>query len=141
MSPFLIYPRLNGLKKRFSTPLTLDDDALAQLVAYSWPGNNFELNSVIKNIAISSDNGRIRLSSLPDYLFTERPGKEMMPSLLPASLTLTAIEKEAIIHAARVTSGRVREMSQLLNIGHTTLWRKMKQYNIDASQFTRRPLK
>lgn len=139
--PALIYTRLNGLKKRFSTPLTLDDDALAQLVAYSWPGNDFELNSVIENIAISSDNGHIRLSSLPDHLFAERAGKETTSSLLPASLTLTAIEKEAIIHAARVTSGRVQEMSQLLNIGRTTLWRKMKQYNIDASQFKRKPLK
>ncbi|MGK5560028.1 dihydroxyacetone kinase operon transcriptional regulator DhaR [Klebsiella pneumoniae] len=57
---------------------------------------------------------------------------------LVASLTFSAIEKEAIIHAARVTSGRVQEMSQLLNIGRTTLWRKMKQYDIDASQFKRK---
>lgn len=26
-------------------------------------------------------------------------------------------------------------MAQLLNIGRTTLWRKMKQYDIDAGQF------
>ncbi|MDU5714663.1 MAG: dihydroxyacetone kinase operon transcriptional regulator DhaR [Citrobacter freundii] len=129
--PSLIYTRLNSLKKRFSYSLKIDDDALAQLVAYSWPGNDFELNSIIENIAISSDNGHIRLS---------RPGLETASSLLPASLTFTAIEKEAIIHAARVTSGRVQEMSQLLNIGRTTLWRKMKQYDIDASQFKRKHL-
>ncbi|OOL21894.1 hypothetical protein BXQ27_25695, partial [Klebsiella aerogenes] len=35
-------------------------------------------------------------------------------------------------------NGRVQEMSQLLNIGRTTLWRKMKQYDIDAGQFKRR---
>jgi transcriptional activator for dhaKLM operon len=29
-------------------------------------------------------------------------------------------------------------MSHLLNIGRTTLWRKMKQYDIDASQFKRK---
>ena len=138
--PSLIYTRLNSLKKRFSSSLKIDDDALAQLVAYSWPGNDFELNSIIENIAISSDNGHIRLSNLPDYLFAERPGLETASSLLPASLTFTAIEKEAIIHAARVTSGRVQEMSQLLNIGRTTLWRKMKQYDIDASQFKRKHL-
>jgi transcriptional activator for dhaKLM operon len=53
----------------------MDEDALAQLVAY-WPGNDFELNSVIENIAISSDNGHIRLSNLPEYLFAERPGAD-----------------------------------------------------------------
>ena len=136
--PSLIFTRLNSLKKRFSSSLKIDDDALAQLVAYSWPGNDFELNSIIENIAISSDNGHIRLSNLPEYLFSERPGSDTVSPLLPASLTFSAIEKEAIIHAARVTSGRVQEMSHLLNIGRTTLWRKMKQYDIDASQFKRK---
>lgn len=136
--PSLVHNRLKSLEKRFSSRLKVDDDALAQLVAYSWPGNDFELNSVIENIAISSDNAHIRLSNLPEYLFSERPGGDSASSLLPASLTFSAIEKEAIIHAARVTSGRVQEMSQLLNIGRTTLWRKMKQYDIDASQFKRK---
>lgn len=76
--------------------MKIDDDALAQLVAYSWPGNDFELNSIIENIAISSDNGHIRLSNLPDYLFAERPGLETASSLLPASLTFTAIEKRRL---------------------------------------------
>ncbi|MDU4432485.1 MAG: dihydroxyacetone kinase operon transcriptional regulator DhaR [Pluralibacter gergoviae] len=136
--PSLVQHRLRALEKRFSTQLKVDDDVLTQLMAYSWPGNDFELNSAIDNIAISSDNGHIRLNNLPEYLFSERPGSdEGASSLLPASLTFTAIEKEAIIHAARVTSGRVQEMSRLLSIGRTTLWRKMKQYNIDASQFKR----
>ncbi len=67
--PSLVHNRLKSLEKRFSSRLKVDDDALAQLVAYSWPGNDFELNSVIENIAISSDNGHIRLSNLPEYLF------------------------------------------------------------------------
>lgn len=65
--------RLNGLKKRFSTSLKVDDDALAQLVAYSWPGNDFELNSVIENIAISSDNGHIRLVICRNICFLNAP--------------------------------------------------------------------
>lgn len=136
----LVHNRLRSLEKRFSSRLKVDDDALAQLVNYSWPGNDFELNSIIENVAISSDNGHVRLSNLPEYLFTERTGTDTSSSLLPASLTFSAIEKEAIIHAARVTSGRVQEMSQLLNIGRTTLWRKMKQYDIDAGQFKRKHL-
>ncbi|STU98826.1 DhaR [Klebsiella pneumoniae] len=87
----------------------MDDDALAQLVAYSWPGNDFELNSVIENIAISSDNGHIRLSKSAGISLFRAAGRDSASSLLPASLTFSAIEKEAIIHAARVTSGRVQE--------------------------------
>ena len=57
---------------------------------------------------------------------------------MPASMSISAIEKEAIIHAARVTSGRVQEMSRLLNIGRTALWRKLKQFDIDVTQFKHR---
>ncbi|SNY58841.1 dihydroxyacetone kinase operon transcriptional regulator DhaR [Enterobacter sp. CC120223-11] len=136
--PSLVNNRLRSLEQRFSTRFKLDDDVLAKLVAYPWPGNDFELNSVVENIAISSEKGHIRLCHLPEYLFAEPLGTDQASSLLPANLTITAIEKEAIVHAARVTKGRVQEMSQLLNIGRTTLWRKMKMHGIDVSQFKNR---
>jgi transcriptional activator for dhaKLM operon len=133
--PALVQHRLRSVERRFSSPLRVDDDALAQLVAYSWPGNDFELINVIENIAIGSEQGHIRLSSLPDWLFNERVSEQSHATIQPPSLAFSAIEKEAIIHAARVTRGRVQEMSVLLNIGRTTLWRKMKQFGIDAGQF------
>ena len=46
--------------------------------------------------------------------------------------------RKLIINAAQVTGGRIQEMSALLGIGRTTLWRKMKQHGIDAGQFKRR---
>jgi len=133
--PSLVQHRLHSVGRRFSSALKLDEDALARLVAYSWPGNDFELNSVIENIAIGSERGHIRLSSLPDWLFNERAVEHSSAALQPASLAFSAIEREAIILAARQANGRVQEMSTLLNIGRTTLWRKMKRYGIDASQF------
>lgn len=57
---------------------------------------------------------------------------------LSTSLSFAEVEKEAIINAAQVTGGRIQEMSALLGIGRTTLWRKMKQHGIDAGQFKRR---
>ena len=136
--PSLVHSRLRTLERRFSSRLKVDDDALAHLVAYSWPGNDFELNSIVENIAISSEHGHIRLSNLPGWLFSEHPGVAGNSTLMPASMSISAIEKEAIIHAARVTSGRVQEMSRLLNIGRTTLWRKLKQFDIDVTQFKHR---
>ena len=105
-----------------------------------WPGNDFELNSIIENIAISSDNGHIRLSNLPDYLFAERPGLETASSLLPASLTFTAIEKRGDYPCRPCHQWASTGDVAPLNIGRTTLWRKMKQYDIDASQFKRKHL-
>ncbi len=136
--PALVGSKLRNLEKRFSTRLRIDDDALARLVSCAWPGNDFELYSVIENLALSSDNGRIRVSDLPEHLFTEQATEDVSATHLSTSLSFAEIEKEAIINAAQVTGGRIQEMSALLGIGRTTLWRKMKQHGIDVSQFKRR---
>ncbi|ETJ30984.1 PTS-dependent dihydroxyacetone kinase operon regulatory protein, partial [human gut metagenome] len=93
---------------------------------------DFELYSVIENLALSSDNGRIRVSDLPEHLFTEQATDDVSATRLSTSLSFAEVEKEAIINAAQVTGGRIQEMSALLGIGRTTLWRKMKQHGIDA---------
>lgn len=136
--PALVNNKLRSLEKRFSTRLKIDDDALARLVSCAWPGNDFELYSVIENLALSSDNGRIRVSDLPEHLFTEQATDDVSATRLSTSLSFAEVEKEAIINAAQVTGGRIQEMSALLGIGRTTLWRKMKQHGIDAGQFKRR---
>ncbi|EDS92064.1 PTS-dependent dihydroxyacetone kinase operon regulatory protein [Escherichia albertii TW07627] len=111
---------------------------VSRLVSCAWPGNDFELYSVIENLALSSDNGRIRVSDLPEHLFTEQATEDVSATHLSTSLSFAEIEKEAIINAAQVAGGRIQEMSALLGSGRTTLWRKMKQHGIDVSQFKRR---
>lgn len=92
--------------------------------------------AVIENLALSSDNGRIRVSDLPEHLFTEQATDDVSATRLSTSLSFAEVEKEAIINAAQVTGGRIQEMSALLGIGRTTLWRKMKQHGIDAGRLS-----
>ncbi|MGC6744258.1 helix-turn-helix domain-containing protein [Escherichia coli] len=61
---------------------------------------------------------------LPEHLFTEQATDDVSATRLSTSLSFAEVEKEAIINAARVTGGRIQEMSALLGIGRTTLWRK-----------------
>lgn len=133
--PSLVNNRLRRLEKRFSTRLYMDEEVLTQLIACDWPGNDFELNSVIENTALRSENGHIHLNHLPEYLFHEHRVVDPVADRFSASVAFTDIEKDAIIHAARVTGGRIQEMASLLKIGRTTLWRKMKQYGIDAGLY------
>ncbi|MCH9269120.1 MULTISPECIES: dihydroxyacetone kinase operon transcriptional regulator DhaR [Pantoea] len=133
--PCLINHRLRRLEKRFSSRFKVDDEVMTQLMGYGWPGNDFELNSVIENIAISSEHGHIRWNNLPESLLSEQPDNAANASLLPDNLSFSAIEKEAILQAARMTQGKVQAMSDLLHIGRTTLWRKIKRYAIDVRQF------
>jgi transcriptional activator for dhaKLM operon len=43
--------------------------------------------------------------------------------------------REAILRAGWACNGRVTEMSRLLGIGRSTLWRKMKRLDISPSIF------
>ena len=96
--PSLVNHRLRRLEKRFSTRLFMDDDVLTPLIACDWPGNDFELNSVIENTALRSDNGRIHLNHLPEYLFNEHRASEPATDRFSASVAFSDIEKDAIIH-------------------------------------------
>ena len=50
-------------------------------------------------------------------------------------LSAAEAEREAIIRAGWACHGQVTAMANQLGIGRTTLWRKMKRYNIDRQQF------
>lgn len=49
---------------------TCDDDALALLAAYAWPGNIRQLRNVLERALILSDGALISPRHLPDYLLT-----------------------------------------------------------------------
>ncbi|NOI26312.1 hypothetical protein F0243_24540 [Vibrio mediterranei] len=46
-------------------------------------------------------------------------------------LTLEEVEKKAIIQAWNMFDGKMQDMAKALNIGRTTLWRKIQKYGLD----------
>ena len=60
-------------------------------------GNDFELYSVIENLALSSDNGRIRVSDLPEHLFTEQATDDVSATRLSTSLSFAEVEKRQLL--------------------------------------------
>ena len=132
--PLLAERFLARITAKESRPVWIDDNAMSILRRYPWPGNVRELESVLERALNSSSDGLIRLADLPDIV---RQGRVMTPRSVQAQPVLTMIdaEREAIIRAGWACQGRVTEMAQNLRIGRTTLWRKMKQYNITPDQF------
>ncbi|MEX3175549.1 helix-turn-helix domain-containing protein, partial [Serratia quinivorans] len=80
----------------------------------------------------------LQLADWPEHLLSHQPLLESEPQPGIPLLTLAEMERQAIIHAANVSRGQLNEMAQLLSIGRTTLWRKIKQYQIDIRQFNLR---
>lgn len=116
-----ILPRLPvGYKKR------IDDEALAILMNYGWPGNIRELRNVLSRAAILSDSDSIVSSDLPAELTSvhNAPGpKEALPSL-------DELEREHIARVLDHTGGQKKKTAEILGIDIKTLYRKMKKYTL-----------
>ena len=120
--------------RRHGQNLVLDDEAMTILRRYPWPGNVRELEMVLERAAYQSSDYVIRLMDLPESVRNGRVVVGHGPEPQPV-LSAAEAEREAIIRAGWACKGRVSEMARELEIGRTTLWRKMKLHQIDPTRF------
>ncbi|TKI07297.1 dihydroxyacetone kinase operon transcriptional regulator DhaR [Martelella alba] len=132
--PALVDHHLRLLETHYHRKYQIDQEALAQLTRYRWPGNDEELEGMIERAAMVCRQQRIRLADLPEHLAAEASGPE--DSTTPSSaFSLAETERQAILRAARAGQGQPQAIARLLGIGRTTLWRKLRLYGIDLTQF------
>jgi len=132
--PLLAERFLARISLRDGRAAWIDDEATAVLRRYPWPGNVRELESILERALHHSSDNIIHVADLPE---TIRSGRLVIANSPQAEPVLTTIEaeREAIIRAGWACQGRLTEMSQQLGIGRTTLWRKMKRFNLSPGQF------
>lgn len=106
---------------------------------YNYPGNIRELENIIEHAIILADSGEIKEKDLPEFMF----GKRLMLSApyeknngsnkLDSSpiATLAEVEKKHIISALQMFNNNYQETAKNLGISRSTLWRKIKTYNIE----------
>lgn len=67
------------------------------------------------------------------YLHSSLP-KQLDNSCI-TDLNIQTVEKALIIEVAKNCRGKIQQMHRILNMGRTTLWRKLKQYDINIKEF------
>ena len=132
----LIY-KYNKISDKFVH--TIEKDVLDALTEYNWPGNVRELENVIElMINMSSDDGVITKKMLPaNILKTSKNTVSSADSVIyKEDMTIDNfqnIEKRyietALISYGDDTEGK-KYIADKMNIGLTTLYRKMKKYGI-----------
>ncbi|HDP35966.1 MAG TPA: sigma-54-dependent Fis family transcriptional regulator [Candidatus Hydrogenedentes bacterium] len=130
--PALVNHFIARFNARFAKQVRGVDNAAAQyLRQYPFPGNVRELESIIAHSVIMADGDEITASDLPDYV---RHGLVMRPALTyqkeDGIPTLAEMEARHIRYALDVLKGNQSNAAKKLGISRSTLWRKMREYNI-----------
>ena len=94
---------------------------------YDWPGNVRELMSVVERSAVDAGFGRIEAQHLPEEL---RRGADAGADARYRATQSADDERDAIVAALEQTDGAITRAAELLGMGRTTLWRKLKQYGL-----------
>jgi two-component system, NtrC family, response regulator AtoC len=102
-------------------------DAMSRLMSYDWPGNVRELENCVQRALALGSGPEIQVMDLPSNLVysmqNERGSRRFS--------TLREIERDAIRQALEMTGGDRLRAAKLLGIGKTTVYRKIKEYDLE----------
>ena len=112
--------------------LTVAQDAIRRLMAYSWPGNVRQLeNAIERAVAINAGRPQIDIADLPVEIQQAEPALPSTVALPEEGLDLDAfiahIERELIERSLERTGGNKGRAAKLLNLKRTTLVEKLKR--------------
>jgi len=110
---------------------TISEEAMRRLIAYDWPGNVRELENAIERAVALGSGPIVHVADLPSNL--QYPTTERIPEK-DEILPLEELERRAILRTLRETVGDKLSAARMLGIGKTTLYRKLKQYNMDHAE-------
>ena len=116
---------------RLTTPNAISPLAMKLLREYAWPGNVRELFAAIESASIRAGGARIDAQHLPEEVRTAAAGEGMDTKARYRAVDDTAEEREAIRAALELTDGAVTRAAELLGMGRTTLWRKMRSLGLE----------
>jgi DNA-binding NtrC family response regulator len=127
----LAYYFLNKHTTRLAKPIVgISTDTLGAILRYEWPGNVRELENIIQRMIILTEGDHIEADCLPDRMLAEREFKGRALDYLPPR-SLEEMEAYFIRKTLRETQGDRALASEILGIDKSTLWRKIKRYQIE----------
>lgn len=117
-------------RRQSNRQVAVDGNVWQRLAAYSWPGNLRELENTIERALVLCDGANITLADLPAAL---RGPEEYADASAATSLKerVRAFERMTILHTIKATEGDRRAAAKALDIGVSTLYRKLEEEEPD----------
>jgi DNA-binding NtrC family response regulator len=126
--PLLAAHVIDRISRTSGRRYSLSDEAMQALIAYDWPGNVRELENCIERCCAMNSGPVIRTVDLPSHV--RATGQECQRTPTARITHLADLERDAILAAVRQLNGDKLMAARLLGIGKTTLYRKLKQYEV-----------
>jgi DNA-binding NtrC family response regulator len=152
---------LNHFLARVGGSYTITGEAMEVLLSYDWPGNVRELENCVQHMAAINSGPLLHLGDLPSNLLnflTYIKSQYLMAAAVsnfgaaqkhdssgdpstqgptavqntPVVVPLIELERRAIVNALEYTKGDRSVAAHLLGIGRTTLYRKLKEYQLEV---------
>ncbi len=123
--PLLVDYFLEKYCGKMGIPLKkISSSAMQVLMQYAWPGNVRELENAIERAIVLQEGDTVKIGDLPERMLQEAP-RQVFGSLREK-------EREAIISALEETGGNATKAAKTLGIHPSTLYRKLKKYDLEG---------
>ncbi|MCW5724925.1 MAG: sigma-54-dependent Fis family transcriptional regulator [Maricaulaceae bacterium] len=136
-------------------------ETMAMLAAHDWPGNVRQLENAVFRAVILADGDYLSPADFPQISGVSAPvaaapeasGGDAQPYLNGAAAaasaaqapveimdegghlrSLEAIERDLISYAIETYAGRMSEVARRLGVGRSTLYRKVREYDLDVDE-------
>ena len=135
--PLLCQAFIDKMSERLNTQVQrVGAQALARLEAHDWPGNVRELENAILRAMALAKGEEIALADLPANV-TERIAEETPEEEALFHDAREQFEEQFIRNALAATRGNISQAAERIQLGRRNLQRKIKQFDIDVSQYSR----
>ncbi|HEX4773469.1 MAG TPA: sigma-54 dependent transcriptional regulator [Bryobacteraceae bacterium] len=133
--------------ERYGNGHRVPTDIMESLMNYDWPGNVRQLEHTVQQMVAMNSGQWISKADLPSTVINDGNQIDFIKATSPAVpgsssprspfdggaqhiLPLAEVERRAILHAMEITKGDRTLAAAMLDIGRTTLYRKLKDYGL-----------
>jgi DNA-binding NtrC family response regulator len=124
---------------------TVTPEAMKKLMEHDWPGNVRELANAVERLVAMASGPLLHAEDLPSAILNSTAQRDLLSLAAavgkkaeaikpndPPVLPLHEVEKRAIQQALQWAKGDRGVAAMMLGIGRTTLYRKLKEYELES---------